>query len=326
MSSTDETSTFAGNQQHQGSQCLPENARKKLLLLFVHGFCGSSEKTFGLFPDRLSKSFQAEFPAFDATSQILPTFQTLGNGEETTLDYVVQNTINHLGNICKDFDRILLIGHSMGGIVAVDALNYIFDARCAAAHELSKRNVGVLALDTPYYGLNGKVEWCTFARLSHGASQTLLPVVGSLFAISKSKTKELVHPWRRINEVPDHLHFVSDLMNHDALDQRRSKISQNGHLFQCFYNARSQEREEGRLGCKGSFVLTPPEGEEPLLWAQHESLIIPKPLWRSKVVHKVHMHTHMFTEPQLKQTALIERMLNAVQNAGILHIQTENAN
>ncbi|SNX82652.1 uncharacterized protein MEPE_01358 [Melanopsichium pennsylvanicum] len=155
-----------------------------LLLVFVHGFKGSSETTFEDFPSRLTYNLQQTYPGLHVKSLVYPTYDTRGSlaaavesfTEWLTHQVVILESKPEIDPITGEIVpnsgkgggmgsvKIILAGHSMGGLVAVDAaLNIAQDSAEQHAKtpkhkqphlKLWPRVVGVLAYDTPYYGVH----------------------------------------------------------------------------------------------------------------------------------------------------------------------------
>ncbi|RKP03231.1 hypothetical protein CXG81DRAFT_24117 [Caulochytrium protostelioides] len=91
----------------------------RTLLLFVHGFLGS-EASFDAFPTDLLTHCTAvlRLPPAALDAQVLPRFSTSGdyqNAVTQLLQWLCTHA--HSGN----YARVILLGHSMGGLVALDA-------------------------------------------------------------------------------------------------------------------------------------------------------------------------------------------------------------
>lgn len=165
--------------------CTGMQGRDQLLLLvFIHGFKGSSDTTFEDFPSRLTYNLQETYPGLHVKSLVYPTYDTRGSlaaAVESFVDWLIEQTVTleskpeihpTTGNIVPNSGKgggmgsvkIVLAGHSMGGLVAVDAAlaiaqssanqhaNLASDTRSSL--KLWPRVVGVLAYDTPYYGVH----------------------------------------------------------------------------------------------------------------------------------------------------------------------------
>lgn len=161
-----------------------ESRDQLLLLVFIHGFKGSSETTFEDFPSRLAYNLQETYPGLHVKSLVYPTYDTRGSlaaAVESFVEWLTEQTVTleskpemdpKTGDIVPNSGKgggmgsvkIVLAGHSMGGLVAVDAALAI--AQSSAEQQartpndrqshlkLWPRVVGVLAYDTPYYGVH----------------------------------------------------------------------------------------------------------------------------------------------------------------------------
>ncbi|KAK6611542.1 hypothetical protein QC760_009438 [Botrytis cinerea] len=152
--------------------------KKTILLCFIHGFKGGDD-TFGSFPEHLRALVSHGLPKVKVRAITYPQYETRGDlGEcvsrfrdwlqEKVIDIEVQN-----GTPSPTVDpsvRTILIGHSMGGIVAADtALSITSDKAIDSKETTDAINAfmfpyiqGVLAFDTPYLGISPGV-------VAHGA-------------------------------------------------------------------------------------------------------------------------------------------------------------
>lgn len=162
--------------------------KKTLLLCFIHGFKGG-EETFGnnyAFTEHLRKLVQQELPKIDTQVIIYPKYETrgdLGDCVGRFRDWLLEKVIDlevANGTPSPTIDpsvRVILIGHSMGGIVAAETAIALTsdkpipagDTPTADAPDSPSFNSlmfpyiqGVLAFDTPYLGISPGV-------VAHGA-------------------------------------------------------------------------------------------------------------------------------------------------------------
>ncbi|MCJ1462559.1 hypothetical protein MMC07_001161 [Pseudocyphellaria aurata] len=161
---------------------------KTLLLCFIHGFKGGDD-TFGGFPDHIRALVSHALPKLSVKAVTYPKYETRGD-----LTECVERFREWLQNVVIDLEisastasptidpsvRTVLIGHSMGGIVAAETLFSITsDAPIPVSNfgsfpqspELSSETCesfmfpyiqGILAFDTPYLGISPSV-------IAHGA-------------------------------------------------------------------------------------------------------------------------------------------------------------
>jgi pimeloyl-ACP methyl ester carboxylesterase len=104
--------------------------RKTLLLVFIHGFKGS-DNTFGQFPKDLRALLSTAIPEIEVLSIQYPSYQTRGDLGECVGRFKewLQNKVIDLevanrtpSPTVEPSVRVILCGHSMGGIVAAETL------------------------------------------------------------------------------------------------------------------------------------------------------------------------------------------------------------
>jgi pimeloyl-ACP methyl ester carboxylesterase len=160
--------------------------RQTLLIVFIHGFKGSDKSTFADFPERVAHMVGQTYPTLQVNPIIYPTYETRGSlskAVEGFVDWLTTKTVEIECEPPKPDDpfsepggagsvKIVLCGHSMGGLVAVDAaLEIAKSAQGTASGKLWPRVCGVLAFDTPYYGVHPSVFKNT-ANKMHGYYQS----------------------------------------------------------------------------------------------------------------------------------------------------------
>ncbi|KAF1945975.1 hypothetical protein EJ02DRAFT_14447 [Clathrospora elynae] len=162
--------------------------RKTILLCFIHGFKGGDE-TFRTFPSHLKALLQHALPQVTVLNITYPKFETRGDLTECVARFKewLQNKVIDLevanstpSPTVDPSVRVVLIGHSMGGIVAAEALLSIMaeqpihsqaNSQTGSMGSLSDHSTlmfpyiqGVLAFDTPYLGIAPGV-------VAHGAEK-----------------------------------------------------------------------------------------------------------------------------------------------------------
>ncbi|KAI9159394.1 hypothetical protein H9P43_008734 [Blastocladiella emersonii ATCC 22665] len=136
----------------------------KGVLLFVHGFLGSAE-SFARFPEHL----EARLDLHGFECKVLPAFDckhTLAEAARRAVVYI----LDLVPPVAADEDGsngaapprldLILVAHSMGGLVAADAVRILTDAThplhettAAGVDPSAIRVLGLLAFDTPYFHL-----------------------------------------------------------------------------------------------------------------------------------------------------------------------------
>ncbi|KAM3546082.1 hypothetical protein ARSEF1564_000981 [Beauveria bassiana] len=161
-------------------------ARKTLVLCFIHGFRGGNF-TFGQdyrFTEHLRDMVAKELPKIDVKVLVYPEYETRGDlGEcvmrfRTWLEEKVIDLEVAAGTPSPTIDpsvRTILVGHSMGGIMAVESVLGIASEQPIYSQDgIQKSEIpnfssllfpyvqGVLAFDTPFLGISPGV-------VAHGA-------------------------------------------------------------------------------------------------------------------------------------------------------------
>jgi hypothetical protein len=185
--------------------------RKDLLLVYIHGFLGS-EDSFCEFPQDLPQALHSlsDLPVQTIDSVTYPTYDTKGHNERAVMalvDWLLLNatTLSYRNVVSVRFDLNalfletlcelfcpnpiqILLAHSMGGLLAVDAYRYLYkqelldlsptspkdtsqsilgrflshsspsnpqDTEHSARHLVNI--VGILSFDSPFYGLDQRI-------------------------------------------------------------------------------------------------------------------------------------------------------------------------
>ncbi|KAJ3091560.1 hypothetical protein HK102_000099 [Quaeritorhiza haematococci] len=104
-------------------------SNKKVLVLFIHGFLGS-EESFDQFPSDLlatlrnnpsasaSRGTSIGYGIRDIEARLYPRFDTKGDSQKALSTLTTWLELNACS---PEYEGVVLIGHSMGGILAVDA-------------------------------------------------------------------------------------------------------------------------------------------------------------------------------------------------------------
>ncbi|OXG36566.1 hypothetical protein C367_00093 [Cryptococcus neoformans Ze90-1] len=130
-----------------------------LLLVWVHGFKGN-DVTFETFPGRICHLLRSTHPSLRVESRVFPMYQTRGELLAATLAFVdwltelvvnLENDHGQGGGAGKA--KVVLMGHSMGGLLCADTVRDIA-ANTREGDPMWPRVVGIIAFDTPYLGLH----------------------------------------------------------------------------------------------------------------------------------------------------------------------------
>ncbi|KAM6495378.1 hypothetical protein JOM56_008084 [Amanita muscaria] len=123
-----------------------------LLVIFVHGFSGSSN-SFGRFPQDLQRLLRNSSPTQTTECIVYPTYLTTGE-----LSHAVRTFTTWLIRLVTEKEngqtgraQIVLCGHSMGGLITADSLRDL--ARpYRNSPSMWPKVVACLSFDTPFFG------------------------------------------------------------------------------------------------------------------------------------------------------------------------------
>ncbi|KAJ6013664.1 hypothetical protein N7540_008255 [Penicillium herquei] len=155
---------------------------KTILLVFVHGFKGD-DITFGDFPDHFCTVLRNRYPRVTVAKAVYPKYETRGSLNECvgklrewyqfltpSYDDRLQNKVidlevaneNHSPTIDPSV-HVILVGHSMGGIVGADLLIQLANEEPVTgklpdgmedANIMFPKIKGLVAFDTPFLGIS----------------------------------------------------------------------------------------------------------------------------------------------------------------------------
>ncbi|KAH7931225.1 hypothetical protein BV22DRAFT_1027456 [Leucogyrophana mollusca] len=163
-----------------------------LLVVFIHGFKGT-DSSFGNFPSRLQHVLTETIDHVRVECTVFPAYETKGELNEaverfadwlTTLT-VQKEVANGTGGGAGKA-KIVLCGHSMGGLLAADALLAFVNSRPDKEAPLWPKIIACIAFDTPYLGLHPAVFKNSASKAIEYAS-TARTVVSDVFSIFNKK-------------------------------------------------------------------------------------------------------------------------------------------
>ncbi|CAK5280034.1 unnamed protein product [Mycena citricolor] len=135
--------------------------RELLLLVFIHGFKGT-DQTFRDFPERLQHVLTETVGNLDVQCVVFPAYETKGDLNEAVVKFAdwltnltVEKEVASGGGAGSA--KIVLCGHSMGGLLAADTLKEFLNSRPDNEAPLWPKIIACIAFDTPYLGLNPDV-------------------------------------------------------------------------------------------------------------------------------------------------------------------------
>ncbi|PYH90722.1 hypothetical protein BO71DRAFT_401961 [Aspergillus ellipticus CBS 707.79] len=136
------------SQHHAGN--IRDIQKRRLLLVYVHGFKGS-DTTFQHFPAHVHDVLTGLLGESHLVySRVYPQYETRGD-MQTAVDHFSTWLSPHEA---EDLD-IILLGHSLGGILAADAA--LLPQSTKPTTESKHRILGLVNFDVPFLGLNPRV-------------------------------------------------------------------------------------------------------------------------------------------------------------------------
>ncbi|KAG1752628.1 uncharacterized protein EDB91DRAFT_1243392 [Suillus paluster] len=163
-----------------------------LLIIFIHGFKGT-DTTFENFPARLEHVLKETIENLKVECILFPSYETKGQlnaAVEHFADWLTTLTVQREvadgngGGAGKA--RIVLCGHSMGGLLAADALLAFVNSRPDKDAPLWPKIIACIAFDTPYLGLHPAVFKNSATKAVEYAS-TARTVVSDVFSLFGKK-------------------------------------------------------------------------------------------------------------------------------------------
>ncbi|TFK71816.1 hypothetical protein BDN72DRAFT_957832 [Pluteus cervinus] len=137
----------------------PRPRKPTLLVVFVHGFIGT-EESFSNFPSDLQQVLKPLTKSRSVKCEVYPSYQTKGDFNQAVLSFSrwLKNLVRQRETdrgYCKNADgvKVVLCGHSMGGMLIADALLHLH-VDCLHRGELWPRIIACIAFDSPFFGVD----------------------------------------------------------------------------------------------------------------------------------------------------------------------------
>ncbi|KAL4081614.1 hypothetical protein V8B97DRAFT_1913612 [Scleroderma yunnanense] len=192
---------MAAANEELGSNALPVAARipkNLVLVIFIHGFKGT-DSTFGSFPSRLQHILTETMNNVIVDCIVFPAYETKGElnaAVERFSDWLttlaVQKEVAHGSGAGSA--KIVLCGHSMGGLLAADALWSFISSRPDEDAPLWPKIIGCLAFDTPYLALHPYVFKNSVTKAAEVASAARTIVSDVLYFFGKNQNASPTPP------------------------------------------------------------------------------------------------------------------------------------
>ena len=122
---------------------------RRLLLVMVHGFSSSNDETWGEFPRIIKSEKDTAFVGFNVLRY---GYGSVACRNEVDLSDRGDGLRSFLSDQLGNYDGMIIMGHSLGGLVAMHGL-----IKLAKAHhrDLARIPVTVMTFGTPYSGVQG---------------------------------------------------------------------------------------------------------------------------------------------------------------------------
>ncbi|KAJ6539523.1 hypothetical protein B0H19DRAFT_1315669 [Mycena capillaripes] len=168
-----------------------------VVIVFIHGFKGT-DTTFGEFPARLRHILTETLPNASVECIVFPAYETKGDLTEAVVKFAdwlttltVEKEVASGGGAGKA--KIVLCGHSMGGLLAADTLREFLKGRDTQQDFVLWPNIkAIIAFDTPVSTVSRPVA------MSHGTTPQYLGLHPGVFKNSATKAVEYAQAARNV--------------------------------------------------------------------------------------------------------------------------------
>ncbi|KAK5047643.1 hypothetical protein LTR84_006308 [Exophiala bonariae] len=133
--------------------------RRTLLIIYIHGFLGD-ETSFGSFPAHVHSLITSSLAETHVVyTKVYPRYKSRKN-----VSFAKDDFSNWLAPHESDTTDVILVGHSLGGILAAEVV--LIPSHVPGSNELSQhRLLGLIAFDVPYLGMHPGVVGTGIASL-----------------------------------------------------------------------------------------------------------------------------------------------------------------
>ena len=191
------------------------NPPSKALLLFIHGFMGG-EDSFVDFPLHVLQSLKSQLQLQNIEGRILPKFESKGDVHRVTNQLVNWLMLNASQ---REYSHVILLCHSMGGILAANA---IIKMKSMTGVPL----IGLLAYDSPFYGIESHtITKDVVSKAVSSVGEFTNPIVESVWSVSSNAAHSVMSLSSSVASTSYKVVFGSSLSKNDVKNQDSSTLN-----------------------------------------------------------------------------------------------------